>query len=105
VASLRGFYYRVWLPQGNFERALLGLRAAYSFTPRIYLQALLQYNDQTESFSSNLRFGWLGTAGTGLYVVFNDTESTGPFERTGFERGPVDRTLVLKFTRQFDIPR
>jgi hypothetical protein len=105
VAALRANYYRVWLKQGDFETAVLGLRAAWSFTPRIYLQALLQYNDRTESFSSNLRFGWLGTAGTGLYLVYNDTESTGPFARTGIERGAVDRTLVLKFTRQLDLFR
>ena len=103
VASLRANYYRVWLDEGNFETTVLGLRAAYSFTPRIYLQTLLQYSDQTDSFSSNLRFGWLGTAGTGLYVVYNDTENTlaGP-ERP---RGPLDRTLVVKYTRQFDVRR
>jgi hypothetical protein len=103
VADLGLNYYAVWLREGDFETALARLRVAWSFTPRIYLQALLQYNDQTDTFSSNLRFGWLGTAGTGLYLVYNDTENTGPFQRTGFRRGPLDRTLVLKFTRQFEL--
>jgi len=105
VASLRTSYYRVWLDEGTFETTLVGLRAAWSFSPRVYLQTLLQYNDRTDSFSGNVRFGWLATAGTGLYIVYNDTEHTGMFERTGIRRGPLDRTLVLKFTRQFDVSR
>jgi len=42
-------------------------------------------------------FGWLGTAGTGLFVVLNDGE-----EADGFFRWarPQSRSLVLKFTRQ-----
>jgi hypothetical protein len=98
-------YYDVTLDEGRFETTLLRLRAAYSFTPSRYLQALLQYNEQTETFSSNLRFGWLNTAGTGLFLVYNDIENTGSFERVGFRRGPVDRTFVVKFTRQLDFTR
>ena len=49
---------------------------SYSFTPRIYVQALLQYNDRARLWSTNLRFGWLQTANTGLFVVYNDTQLT-----------------------------
>jgi hypothetical protein len=103
VASLRVDYYDIDLAQGSFETAVLGVRAAYSFTPRIYLQSLLQYNNQTRNFSSNVRFGWLGTAGTGLFVVYNDIEHYGSLNRTGLPRGPHERALILKFTRQFDL--
>lgn len=102
IASLRVNYFDVDLAEGSFETAVVGLRAAYSFTPRIYLQSLLQYNNQTRNFSSNVRLGWLNTAGTGLFVVFNDIEHAGPLDRTGLERGPVDRALIVKFTRRFD---
>ncbi len=105
ASALRVTYYDVWLPEGDFKTTLLGLRAAWSFSPRMYLQALVQYNDQTETFSSNLRFGWLDTAGTGLFLVYNDIENTGSFDRTGLSRGPVDRTFVVKFTRQLDLTR
>ena len=98
-------YYDVTLDEGRFETTLLRLRAAYSFTPSRYIQALLQYNEQTDTFSSNLRFGWLNTAGTGLFLVYNDIENTGTFERVGFRRGPMDRTFVVKFTRQLDFTR
>ena len=99
--SARAQYYDVDLDTGDFTTSLFSLQAAYSFTPRIYVQTLVQYNDQTRNLSSNLRFGWLNTAGTGLFIVFNDLEHTGPFERTGFDRGPVERTVVVKFTRQW----
>ncbi|MCI0432036.1 MAG: carbohydrate binding family 9 domain-containing protein [Gemmatimonadetes bacterium] len=105
IAALRMDYFDVDLDEGSFITRLYRLRAAYSFSPRTYLQALLQYNDQSNAFSSNVRFGWLNTAGTGLFIVYNDTENTGSFEETGFRRGPVDRTFVIKFTRQFDFGR
>jgi hypothetical protein len=105
AAALRLTYYDVDLEEGSFETTLIGLRAAWSFTPRIYLQGLLQYNDQTDTFSSNVRFGWLATAGTGLFLVYNDTENTGSLADTGFRRGPLDRTFIVKFTRQFDLTR
>ncbi len=100
VASLRAQYYDVSLEGGDFNTMLLSLRAAYSFTPRIYLQSLVQYNDQTRTLSSNIRFGWLNTAGTGLFIVYNDLEHTGHLDRTGVPRGPMERNLVVKFTRQ-----
>jgi hypothetical protein len=44
-------------------------------------------------------------AGTGLFLVYNDTENTGSFEETRFRRGPLDRKFIVKFTRQFDLTR
>ena len=102
VASLRVDYNDVRLDEGDFTTTVVGVRAAYSFSPRIYLQSLLQYNDLTDGFSGNVRFGWLNTAGTGLFLVYNDVRHTGTFERTGIPRGVLDRTFVLKFTRQFN---
>jgi hypothetical protein len=103
LAGLRVSYYDVDLAEGSFQTSLVGLRAAYSFTPRIYLQSLIQYNDQTQNFSSNLRFGWLNTAGTGLFVVYNDSERAELFDRGLSGWQPLDRTLVVKFTRQFNM--
>jgi hypothetical protein len=100
VGSVRVNWYDVDLAQGSFQTAVLGLRAAWSFTPSIYVQSLVQWNNQSRNFSSNIRFGWLSTAGTGLFVVFNDIEHYGSFERTGLERGPQERALIVKFTRQ-----
>ncbi len=97
--TFRLAYDDIRLPQGHFHTALVGVKLAYLFTPKIFLQSLTQYNKQTESFSANLRFGWLGPAGTGLFVVYNEGRATGE------ESGLVDRALVVKFTRQLDLAR
>jgi len=98
TASLLVDYNDVRLDQGEFIRSLLGLRIGWFFTPRIFLQSLVQFNNQDRVFSSNVRFGWLNTAGTGLFVVFNDAEEAGGvFDWTR----PTTRSLVVKFTRQF----
>jgi hypothetical protein len=88
---------RVHLEEGDFDRVLLGLRVAYAFTPRIYLQSLTQYNNQTHAFAANVRFSWLGPAGTGLFIVLNEGRETGTNSR------PLERAVVVKFTRQIDL--
>ena len=105
VTSLRVAYFDVNLKEGDFITSVVALKGSYSFTPRIFLQATVQYNNETEDVGSNIRFGWLNTAGTGLYVVYNDIRHFGAFDRTGFERGPKGRQLIVKYTKQFDIGR
>jgi hypothetical protein len=88
----------VQLPQGNFTRTLQAVRLNYFFTPRIFVQTLTQYNNQQRIFSANVRFGWLNTAGTGLFLVLNDgREASGFLDWTR----PQQRSVFLKFTRQF----
>jgi len=106
VTSVRVNYFDVRLNDTDkFTTAVVGLSGTYSFTPRIYLATQIQYNDDTENLSSNVRFGWLDTAGTGLYVVYNDTEHFGSFATTGISAGPQQRQLIIKYTRQFDFTR
>jgi hypothetical protein len=96
--SLTGEYNDVRLPQGNFIRTLEAVRLNYFFTPRIFVQTLTQFNNQQRIWSANVRFGWLNTAGTGLFVVLNDgREANGFFDWVR----PQQRTVFLKFTRQF----
>ena len=45
------------LPWGAFVTNLASTRVSYSFTPRVYVQALVQYNDRADLWSSNVRFG------------------------------------------------
>jgi hypothetical protein len=103
--SLRLHYFDVRLDEGSFKTAVVGLNASYSFTPRIYLQANVQYNDDTEDVGTNVRLGWLDTAGTGLFIVWNDTNHRGALERTGILSGPKQRQLVIKYSRLFDLAR
>ena len=104
--SGRVTYYDVSLAEGQFETVLLGMNFGYFLTPRIYLQSLVQYSNQIDSWSANLRFGWLNTAGTGLFIVYNDVQEihflddgAGRF----YDRAPLARSLIIKFTRQFNV--
>jgi uncharacterized protein DUF5916/cellulose/xylan binding protein with CBM9 domain len=89
-------YRAISLPQGAFHTNLGNMRVSYNFTPSVFVQSLLQYNDRTDRWSTNLRFHWLETAGTGLFLVYNNTEGLNGF-------GPVNRTFIVKYVRQFDI--
>ena len=86
----------ITLPQGAFRTNLGNMRVTYNFSPSVFVQSLLQYNDRTDRWSTNLRFHWLETAGTGLFVVYNDTESLNGL-------GPINRLFIVKYVRQFDI--
>ena len=92
----------VRLPEGRFTTNLARLRVSYSFTTRAFLQGLVQYNDRADLWSVNLRLGWLQDANTGLFVVYNDTrymyDLIAQPERS-------DRSLVVKFSRMFDLLR
>lgn len=103
TASLRANYFDVRLDEGHFTTAVVALNGSYAFTPRVYVQANLQYNDDTRDVSTNVRLGWLDTAGTGLFIVINDTEHRGSLARTGILAGPRQRQLVVKYTRLFDL--
>jgi hypothetical protein len=87
----------VELPHGDFVTDLVRVKATYSFTPRVLVQALVQYNSQTAQASSNIRFAWLSRTGTGFFLVYND-------ERDSYGSGDavLGRALIVKYTRQFD---
>ena len=86
------------LPQGDFKTQVGRWRLSWSFTPKIALEALLQYNNVDDYFSTNLRFSWLRKANTGLYVVFNDIKGYDRF--TGEQ---PNRSLIVKYTHMFDL--
>ncbi|MDA0874851.1 MAG: DUF5916 domain-containing protein [Bacteroidetes bacterium] len=98
---------RVDLPGGAFHTNLLQTRLSWSFTPRIYLQALGQYNDQRDQWSMNVRFGWLQQANTGLFVVFNSINRLDSLtmEDTTFPGEPEHRGLTIKYAYLFDVYR
>lgn len=90
----------VKLPHGDFTTDLLRFKATYSFTPRLLLQALLQYNSQIEQLSSNIRFAWLSRSGTGFFIVFNENRDT--YVSGSSSEQVLGRALIVKYTRQFD---
>ena len=98
TSSLQVDYQDVNLDEGDFVRSVLGLKLGYFFTPRISIQTLMQYSNQAQSWTANARFAWLNTAGTGLFVVFNDAEQA---EGIANWTRPQARSLTIKYTRQF----
>ena len=86
------------LPGGSFVTNLVRARVSYSFTPKMFVQSLLQYNDRADIWSLNVRFGWLQRANTGLFVVLNDTRALDDVVRSR-----TGRSFVVKFSRMFDL--
>ena len=87
------------LPGGSFVTNLLRARLSYSFTPRLYVQALLQLNDAADVWSANLRFGWLQTAGTGLFLVYNQTNGFADALIPGVD----NQTLIVKYSHLINV--
>ena len=91
--------YDLPVPGGDFSVALTRLRLSWSFTPKVLLQLLMQYNDEEETLATNLRFSWLRTANTGLYLVYNE------FDERGVDALPKGREIILKYSYMFDVFR
>jgi hypothetical protein len=87
------------VPNGEFTADLWRVRVSYSFSPRMLVQLLTQYNEQNDVVSSNLRFSWLQSANTGLYFVYNE------IDERGFGALPQGREFVIKYSRIFDLLR
>ena len=99
-AQFEWSYNDLDLPSGDFTTNLIRLRTSYSFSTRMFLQALVQYNDRADLWSSNLRFGLLSDANTGLFVVYNDIQGLDSTIPPG-----AGRTLTLKYSYLFELLR
>ena len=65
--SLTFSHSDIKLPTGDLTAFVSGLRLSYSFTPRMFVQSLIQRNNVSNITSVNARFGWLQNANTGLF--------------------------------------
>jgi hypothetical protein len=90
-------YNRLKLPNGLTNVIITGVRLAYSFTPRMFLQSLVQYNNVSEITSVNARFGWLKNANTGLFVVINIVKDN------DFLNQLSNQSITIKYSYQFDL--
>ena len=97
TSQLSSQYNEVSLPGGDFITNLIRARLTYSFSPRIYIQSLLQYNSQSDEWSMNWRFIWQQSAATGLYLVYNETQ-----DYDGIPIHDQTRSIVVKFSYLFD---
>jgi len=90
-------YNRLNLPNGSTDVIITGGRLAYSFTPRMFLQSLVQYNNVSRITSVNARFGLLRNANTGLFVVVNIIKDNDFNDRLN------NQNITIKYSHQFDL--
>ena len=90
----------VTLPEGEFTTVLGRTRINYTFTPRMFLSGLLQYNSSNDTVGTNLRLRWEYTPGSELFVVYTEDRDTDPLvpdRRTELR----NRGFVIKINRLF----
>ena len=85
------------LPLGEVTTKLVSTRATYSFSPRVFTSALVQFNSSANSLSGNYRFRWEYRPGSDLFVVYSDGRDT---TVRGYPE-LMNRTFVIKATRLF----
>ena len=83
---------------GEFITHLMRGRLTYALSANIYIQSLLQYNNQSDEWSMNWRFIWQQSAATGLYIVYNEAQ-----DYDGIPITKSTKSFVLKYSYLFDI--
>ena len=76
---------------GSFVSTLVTGRVNYNFSTKMFVNALLQYNTDSQQWSSNLRFNIIHRPLSDFFLVYNERRD----ERGGDLLG---RALVAKFT-------
>jgi hypothetical protein len=83
------------LPDGKFVNAVYTVRANYSFTPAMFVDALTQYDPTSEQVNANVRFNLIHHPLSDLFIVYND-------QRFLTADAPVSgRSVAVKFTQMF----
>jgi len=85
------------VPNGKFTANLANFRLSYSFTPKMTLDALVQYNEIDDEIGSNIRFSWLQSANSGLYLVYNEVDDR------SVGAPPTGREFIIKYSHIFDV--
>ena len=83
---------------GTVSLAQNGTRVSYTFSPRMFLSGLLQYNSTNNTFSTNLRLRWEYQPGSEFFVVYTEDRNTNVLGRVS---ELANRGLVVKINRLF----
>ena len=94
TADISWEHDEVALPTGDFTTNLVNTRLLYSFSPRMFLNALIQYNSTVREIESNIRFNFIHKPLSDFFLVYNERRST-----TGEVQ---ERALIAKITYIFD---
>ncbi len=82
---------------GDFVRQIYTLRANYSFTTNMFVDALVQWNPENDAINTNLRFNFIHHPLSNIYIVYNEQR----FTTVGSP--PPGRSMILKVTQMFGI--
>ena len=78
------------LSTGSFVSTLITSRINYNFNTKAFLNALIQYNNDSQTVSSNLRLNVIHRPLSDFFIVYNYLQD----DRTG----RTDRALIVKVT-------
>jgi hypothetical protein len=92
-------YNDIDLPGGAFTTNIIRQRVGLSFTPTLFTNTYIQYNEAADLLSLNLRFNWLYRPGADLFIVFNQNWGAQSIS----DLSERDRTVILKFTYLLEI--
>jgi len=81
----------VTLPEGDFIVDLVGTKLNYSFSNRMFLNALIQYDSDEAEVFSNIRFNFMYKPLSDIYLVYNERRDVN-------DNQVLDRALTLKLT-------
>ena len=82
---------RFRLPEGEFNTNLLTGRINYSFSTRMFVSALIQYNSDASQWSTNVRLNFIHRPLSDFFLVYND-------QRDARNGDTLNRALIAKFT-------
>ena len=83
------------LAEGSFITHLATSQFNYSFSNRMFLNGLIQYNTVLDQWSSNIRFNWIHRPLSNFFLVYNE-------RRDAVTGARLDRALIAKFTYLLD---
>jgi hypothetical protein len=78
------------LPEGAFDTTLARLRIDTSFSTRMFLNALVQYNSARRAWQTNVRFNLVHRPLSDIFIVVNETRPA---------TGPSTRSVAVKYTQ------
>jgi hypothetical protein len=92
-------YDNIELPGGTFTSHIVRQRVGLSFTPTLFTNTYIQYNDAAELLSVNLRFNWLYRPGAEIFLIYNQNWDAPAFS----DLSAGDRQVIVKLTYLFEL--
>ncbi len=82
---------------GEFSTTILGLNVLGAVNRKLFANALVQYDNDSETIQANIRINWIHTPGSDLFLVLNTGYFEGELMDPRDERW-VNRAGVIKLT-------